>query len=274
MLKLAEGIINNLSDLAPVVADLVVKIADFIVDNLATIITAAIQIVIAVVRGISEALPELIPAAVACVNEICGALVDNVSELIPAALELMIGLAGGLIAAIPEILNTVPTIVNELRDEFNDFIPDLVDAATTWGVDLIDNFISGIRNSIGNLTSELSSIASTVDGFLGFSVPEYGPLHKWAFENPGADMIDLFADGMSDEKRALQKALVQTGDIIYNGMSPDYSGQLGLIAGTLGNMGVNKSNGTYIINVMVGNTKLAQAVISAEQMEAYRAGGL
>lgn len=274
LLKLAEGIINNLADLAPVIADLVVKLAEFIVNNLPTIITAAIQIVIAVVDGISRSLPELIPAAVACVNQIVGALIDNVSELIPAALELMLGLAMGLIAAIPEILATVPTIINELRDEFNDFIPDLVDAATTWGVDLIANFVSGIRNSIGNLTSELSSIASTVTDYLGFSVPEKGPLHEWAFNNPGADMIDLFTDGMSDEKRALQKALVQTGDIIYNGMSYDYSGQLGMIAGSLDNLGVNKSNGTYIINVMVGNTKLAQAVISAQQMEAYRAGGL
>jgi hypothetical protein len=87
-------------------------------------------------------------------------------------------------------------------------------------------------------------------------------------------MIDLFVKSMDSEKIALQRALVQTGDIIYNGMTPDYSGQLGAIAGSLDSLGVNKSGGTYIINVMVGNTKLAQAVISAQQMEAYRAGGL
>ena len=184
------------------------------------------------------------------------------------------GLAAGLIAALPELLNQVPTIVNELKDEFSDFIPDLVNMATTWGADLIANFISGITNSFGNLTSTLSSIAGTIDSYIGFSVPEKGILHTWAYNNPGADMIDLFAEGMDDEKYALQKALVQTGDIIYNGMTPDYSGQLGMIAGSLDSLGVNKSGGTYIINVMVGNTRLAQAVISAQQMEAYRTGGL
>lgn len=274
IMTIAQGIVDNLSNLAPIITTLVVSLANFIVDNLPTIIGAALDIIIALANGISAALPELIPSVIECVNQIVATLVDHASELAVASLELILALALGLIAALPELLNQVPTIVSELKDEFNDFIPDLVDAATTWGADLIENFISGIMGSFSNLRSSLSDIASTVDSFLGFSVPEAGPLHKWAYNNPGADMVDLFAEGMDDEKYALQKALIQTGDIIYNGMTPDYSGQLGTIAGSLDSLGVNKSGGTYIINVMVGNTKLAQAVISAQQMEAYRAGGL
>lgn len=274
IMTIAQGIVDNLPNLAPIITTLVVSLANFIVDNLPTIIGAALDIIIALANGISAALPELIPSVIECVNQIVSTLVDHASELAVASLELILALALGLIAALPELLNQVPTIVSELKDEFNDFIPDLVDAATTWGADLIENFISGIMGSFSNLRSSLSDIASTVDSFLGFSVPESGPLHKWAYNNPGADMVDLFAEGMDDEKYALQKALIQTGDIIYNGMTPDYSGQLGTIAGSLDSLGVNKSGGTYIINVMVGNTRLAQAVISAQQMEAYRAGGL
>lgn len=274
IMTIAQGIVDNLSNLAPIITTLVVSLANFIVDNLPTIIGAALDIIIALANGISAALPELIPSVIECVNQIVATLVDHASELAVASLELILALALGLIAALPELLNQVPTIVSELKDEFNDFIPDLVDAATTWGADLIANFISGITNSIGNLTSTLSGIAGTVDSYLGFSVPEKGILHTWAYNNPGSDMIDLFTEGMEDEEANLQRALVQTGNIIYNGMTPDYSGQLGTIAGSLESLGVNKSGGTYIINVMVGNTRLAQAVISAQQMEAYRAGGL
>ena len=274
ILTICQGIIDHLSDLSPVITTLVVSVANFIVDNLPTIISAALDLVIALSDGISRALPELIPSVIECVNQIVATLVDHASELVPAALELMIALALGLIAAIPEILNTVPTIIDELQDEFNEFIPDLIASASTWGVDLIDSFCQGIRNAWGNLTSTISDIASLVDNNIGFSVPKEGVLHEWAYNNPGADMIDLFIDGMDSQERALQRALVQTGDIIYNGMTPDYSGQLGAISGALGNLGVNKSNGTYIINIQVGSQRLAQAVISAEQMEAYRTGGL
>lgn len=274
VVALVEALPGLLDTVTSALETLIVVLIPAILSILPDIISAGLDLIIALANAIGASAPELIPQVIECVNQIIATLVDHASEMAVAALELILGLAAGLIAALPELLNQVPTIVNELKDEFLDFIPDLVNMATTWGADLIANFVSGITNSIGNLTSTLSSIANTVDQYIGFSVPEKGPLHEWAYNNPGADMIDLFTDGMSEEKIALQRALVQTGDIIYNGMTPDYSGQLGAIAGSLDSLGVNKSGGTYIINVMVGNTKLAQAVISAQQMEAYRAGGL
>lgn len=274
VVSLVESLPSLLNTVTSALETLIVVLIPAILSILPDIISAGLDLVIALANAIAASAPELIPQVMECVNQIIATLVDHASEMAVAALELILGLAAGLIAALPELLNQVPTIVNELKDEFSDFIPDLVNMATTWGADLIANFVSGITNSIGNLTSTLSSIAGTIDSYIGFSVPEKGILHTWAYNNPGADMIDLFAEGMSDEKYALQKALVQTGDIIYNGMTPDYSGQLGMIAGSLDSLGVNKSGGTYIINVMVGNTRLAQAVISAQQMEAYRTGGL
>lgn len=274
VIALVDALPSLLNTVTSALETLIVVLIPAILSILPDIISAGLDLVIALANALAASAPELIPKVIECVNQIIATLVDHASEMAVAALELILGLAAGLIAALPELLNQVPTIVNELRDEFSDFIPDLVNMATTWGADLIENFISGITGAFSNLRSSLSDIASTVDSFLGFSVPEAGPLHKWAYNNPGADMVDLFAEGMDDEKYALQKALIQTGDIIYNGMTPDYSGQLGTIAGSLDSLGVNKSGGTYIINVMVGNTRLAQAVISAQQMEAYRAGGL
>ncbi len=274
VIALVDALPSLLNTVTSALETLIVVLIPAILSILPDIISAGLDLVIALANALAASAPELIPKVIECVNQIIATLVDHASEMSVAALELILGLAAGLIAALPELLNQVPTIVNELRDEFSDFIPDLVNMATTWGADLIENFISGITGSFSNLRNSLSDIASTVDSFLGFSVPEAGPLHKWAYNNPGADMVDLFAEGMDDEKYALQKALIQTGDIIYNGMTPDYSGQLGTIAGSLDSLGVNKSGGTYIINVMVGNTRLAQAVISAQQMEAYRAGGL
>lgn len=271
VVAIVEALPGLMSTISSTVETLIDVLIPAVLSVMPQLVSAALDLIIALANGLAAAAPELIPQTMECVNQIVATLVDHASELVPAALELMLALALGLIAALPEVLNQVPIIVDELQDEFNDFIPDLVDSASTWGVDLIANFVSGITSSLGNLRSTLSSIASEVDSFIGFSVPEKGPLHKWATENPGADMIDLFTEGMESEQTNLQRALLQTSGNINQGMT-DYSAQLAGISSQIGSIG--GSNGTYVINVMVGNTKLAQAVISAQQMEAYRSGGV
>lgn len=269
VLALVEALPGFIDTLASTVETLIVVLIPALLSVLPQIVSAGLDLIIALANSLAASAPELIPSIMECLNEVIGTLVDHASEMAVAALELILGLAAGLISALPEMLNQVPTIVSELQDEFSDFIPDLVESARTWGVDLIENFVSGITNSIGNLTSTLSSIASTVDDFIGFSVPERGPLHAWAYNNPGADMIDLFTDGMMSERSNLQRSLVQTANTINEGM--DYSSQLSGISDQIGSIG---NNGTYVINVNVGSQRLAQAVLSAQQVEAYRSGGL
>lgn len=272
LMTILQGIVDNLSSLAPVVADMVVTLANFIVNNLPTVITAAIEIVLAVIDGISRALPELLPAAVACVNAICEGLINNADELILAAVELIMALGLGLVASIPDLLDNIPTIAIAVRDELINLIPVIAEAATTWGVDLIDSFISGIMSGMGRLVDSLENIASTVTQYIGFSVPERGPLHEWAYNNPGADMIDLFTEGMDDESGALQRSLYQTAGLIYNGVNNDYSGQLAGISSQLA--GLAGTDGTYVFNINIGGQRFATQVVNAIDSENYLGGGL
>lgn len=265
------GIIDHLSDLAPVIAELVVGLANFIISNLPTIISAALDIVFAIVEGISNNLDELIPAAVSAVLTICEGLLDHYDDLVSASWQLLLGVAAGIVESIPEIVAEIPGLIAALLGALGELSNELPSLARTWGTDLIDNFKNSIINAIPNLVSGLTQVADTVTDYLGFSVPDKGPLST--FDKSGSDMIDLFVKSMDSEKYALQKALVQTGDIIYNGMTTDYSGALGEISSSLGALGAAGA-GTYVINVNVGTQRLAQAVISAQQMEAYRTGGI
>lgn len=268
---IATGIVDHLADFAPVIADLIVTIATFIVNNLPTIINAAIEIVLAVVNGIAEAMPELIPAIASCILTITEAIIDHLPELIESGIDLIVALIEGLLQAIPQIWAEMPQIISAIVDSLAQLGEDLPEMASEWGWDLIESFASSVTQAIPNLVSAVSSAAQTVSDYLHFSVPDKGPL-SGDFANSGADMIEGFIDSMNSEKYDLQRALVQTGDIIYGGMTQDYTGQLAGISSQIGSIG--GSNGTYVINVMVGNTKLAQAVISAQQMEAYRSGGV
>lgn len=267
---LCQGIVDSLGSLAPVVADLVLSIVNFVIDNLPTVVTSAIQIVVAVADGISRALPELIPAAVACVEQVCAALIENLDIILPAAIELILALGLGLVAAIPDLLNFIPTIVEAIQQCLIDLGPNLMAVGDTWGADLISHFIEGIQASMGRLIDTLVNIASTVDDYIGFSVPEKGPLHEWAYNNPGSDMIDLFAGGMEGEDYALQRALYSTSNIIYNSMSPDYTTALSGISSQLAGIGGGSPS---VINVYLGTSRIGSVVTNALDTEYYLQGG-
>lgn len=270
LLSICQGIVDNLGNLGPVISELILMLVNFIITNLPTVINGAMQIVVAVVDGISRSLPELIPSAVACVEQIATALIDNIDLLLPAALELMLALALGLIAAIPDLLDCIPTIADALRNELTEIGPSIAEAALTWGADLIDNFISGITEGFNRLGSTLTSMAQLIDSYVGFSVPEKGPLHEWAYNNPGADMIDLFTQGMDDEEVTLQRALYGASNTIYNGL--DYSSQLSGISAQLA--GIGGGGMAQPINVYFGTQRVATVVANANAENNYRSGGL
>lgn len=269
VLTIAQGIVDNLETLAPTIADLIVSLATFLVNNLPTIITAAVEIVVAVVQGIAQAMPELIPAIVDCVLLICDTLIDNLPELILAAQELLMGIVEGLIRATPDILAAIPDLIASMLEAFAELGPQLVDNALEWGMDMINALVDGITNAIPNLINGVSNVASTIADYLHFSVPDKGPLAD--FDKSGADMVDEFINSMDSESGNLQRALYNTSNLIYNGMtSPDYSSQLTGIAAQLGNLG---NDGGRVINVYLGSARVGSVVTNALDTEYYLAGG-
>lgn len=62
------------------------------------------------------------------------------------------------------------------------------------------------------------------------------------------------------------------GNIIYNGMSQDYSGQLAGIASQLGAIS-SSDGGPRVLNVWIGQQRLGSVVVNALDSEYYLAGG-
>lgn len=273
VLTITQGIIDALPELLPAIIGVVEQIVDFLIANLPTLFQSAIDIVITIANAISENLDELIPAVVDCVLQIAETLTEpeNLENLIMAALDIMIALAEGLVAAIPEVVDAIPEIIANIIEAFADLGPQLMDNASEWGADMIEGLIDGINSMATSLGNTISGIASDIDAVIGFSVPEKGPLHEWAYNNPGADMIELFEDGMQKELPGLEKSLYQTSKVVYNGMTgTDYTGALDGISSQLAGMG---GKGTEVINVYLGTNKLGSVVVSALDAENLRTGG-
>lgn len=272
VLTITEGIIEALPELLPAIIGMIEQICNFLIENLPTLAQSAIDIVVTIADSISENLDELIPAVVDCILQIAEVLTDpdNLEKIIGAALDIMIALGTGLVEAIPEVVDEVPEIIANIIEAFAELGPELMDNASEWGADMIEGLISGIESMATSLGNTISGIASDIDAVIGFSVPEKGPLHEWAYNNPGEDMMDLFIDGMNKGANELDKSLYQTSQIIYEGMSgTDYSGALAGISSQLGSLG----GGTEVINVYLGTNKLGSVVVGAMNAENLRTGG-
>lgn len=269
---IAQGILDNLSSLAPVISDLIVNLCNFIVSNLPLIIDSALKIVLAVANGISDNLDTLIPAAVSAVLTISESLLDHLDEIILASYQLLLGVASGIVQSIPDIVAEIPGLIASLLGALGELGQQLPQLAQTWGSDLIQNFKDSIVNAIPNLISGLTQVADTVADYIGFSVPEKGPLSD--FDKSGGDMIDLFVKGMEDGDLKLQRALESTANIIYGGMTEgvDYSGALGGISNQLA--ALRGSGAPQVINVYIGSQKFATAVVNAQTIENSRTGGI
>lgn len=278
LLQLVNGLIGAIDMLIEPAINAVMTLVNGLLssDSIGNLTEAAIHIIITLLNALTDATPDLIPAAVAAVGTIVAGLADHYDEIILAAEDAIAAIIDGLIEALPELLGVIiGDIVPSMLEAFMTIQQTLPKKALEWGADLIASLVKGITNAIPKLTQGVKRVADTIASYLHFTVPDIGPLSD--FDKSGGDMIDVFVKGMQGADYELERALNATGEIIYNGITgaaPDYTGQLRGISTQLAGIGGQAAaGGTYVINVMVGNTRLAQAVISAEQMEMLRTGG-
>ena len=260
---LAQGLLLALPTLAPIAAELILSLVEFTVSNLGLVVESAVQIILAVVNGLTAALPNLIPAAVNAVIEICMALTnpDTLILLVEAALQLMLALAGGLIAAIPDLLAAVPEIGANLIEALVGLTADFLDIASDWGADIIEGLVNGILGGISYVQDAVSSVASTIRDFIGFSEPERGPLSNFHTYMP--DMFDLLEEGIEDGAPGFEATLNSSLAIPALGSSA-----IGAYEPS-----VNSDSGNIVIPVSIGQERLDTIMIRSSQMSTYRRGG-
>lgn len=207
LLELVRGIIEALPTLIPQLAQVVVDIAKMLTepDTLVSLIMAGVDLMVALIEGLADAIPLLIEAAPMIIENLVKALILLIPKLWDAAKRLVEALGRGIVNTFYALGNAISELWSMVKEAFH----SRIESAKTWGKDLIDNFIGGIKEKWEAFKETLSGLANTVKDFLGFSVPEKGPLHEWATNNPGYDMVELFTEGMKDATPDLEAELSQ-----------------------------------------------------------------
>lgn len=137
---------GNFGQLLSVGLEIVMNIANGIIQALPVILQGAVGILQALVNGISQKLPTLIPAAVKMIAEIAKTLTEpnTLVKIVQSAVQLIIALAQGLVNAIPDLLRAVPVIIQNLLTAIIAAAPQLLAGAAVLTSQLVLGLLSGI----------------------------------------------------------------------------------------------------------------------------------
>lgn len=248
---------------------LIVTLASSLIQYLPQLIARLPEIILGIVRFLTgDALPDIIKAGFTLITAIVGNMPEILSAIVQALIALIVGM-GEYITG---------DGAADLLKAFTSAFDGIIEGASTWGTDLIQNFIDGISAMWNSLKDTVSNVAGLISDFLSFSVPDKGPLHEWAFNNPGEDMLELFSQGIDDGMNDLEDTLYNTAatinsDLTGLDMSPDvmvnrttdFSSFAEAFAGTNG--------GTWIFPIYLGGDLIDTVVVDALDRYNYQTGG-
>lgn len=102
---------ENITKIVNSALQIIMTLANYLIQNLPMIISAAMQIIIAMINGITQALPQLIPTIIEVVVTVVHTLIDNLPMLLQAIMELVIAVAMAIIDNLPEIIDALVEVV-------------------------------------------------------------------------------------------------------------------------------------------------------------------
>lgn len=203
IVSLAQGIADALPELVPTIVDVVLQIVDILTqpDTLSALVDASIAIIVALAEGLIDALPKLIEKAPEIITNLVTAIIQNAPKILQAGIDLMGKFAEGIVNGISSAVSAI----GQLGEQIFSGIGDIVSKAWQWGADMIDNFTEGLKAMISKPIDAVKGLAGKISSFLGFSVPDEGPLAD--FDTYAPDMMKLFAEGIESNKGLITDAI-------------------------------------------------------------------
>ncbi len=241
--SIGQLIIDYVPVMAEKASNMILSFADGLTesDSTSKVVESGIKILTTLITAILSMLPTLIEAAPQIIKAFVGAIWDNRGLIAQSGMDIMQALGEG-IAAFNKFI--IDTIKNYVVDPISNKIKELPRMALQWGKDLIDNFVQGIISKISAVTSAVSSVASKVKNYIGFSEPEEGPLSN--FHTYAPDMMKLFSKGITDNIGLVKSAF--NNGLDFDTASVDFaSSGLGVSsAGIINSMGYGSSGGMSV----------------------------
>lgn len=151
----------------------VVAIANTLSDpaSLNAMIESALNLVLALVRGLVDAMPQLVAAVPQLVGAITATIITELPNIIAAAVEIMVALIHGLMEALPQLMAYVPNVIIAITNGLLNNLGTLI----SGGVRLLLAVAQGMIQAIPDMVAMIPRIiASIVDTFRSYNWSSIG----------------------------------------------------------------------------------------------------
>ena len=170
-IQIANSLATQLPTIIPIVINAILDGLLQILNNIPMLVNAGIQLLVGLANGIVNAIPQLVER----LPEIIEALINGITALMPTLATLgptiMIKLGWALIKAIPQLVCKIPEIIVAMVKGFKDGISDFVDI----GGNLVKGLWQGISDKvdwvIGKIKGFGKSILNGIKSFFGIHSP-------------------------------------------------------------------------------------------------------
>lgn len=201
--QILNAISSMLPSILPLIIQAILDCAQTILDNLDVIIDAGIELILALADGLVEAFPILIEQLPILIDKIVSAISQNLPKIISAGVELTLKLSQGLQDAVPQLVAKLPQIISSIVTGLLEGLPDLIAA----GGDLLAGLFEGLLNPSviwENIKSLGSSIIDGFKSFFGIASPS-----KLMRKEIGENLGDGVGIGLLDSQNDVNKNIAK-----------------------------------------------------------------
>lgn len=274
ILTIVDTLLNSgsLEQILHAALTLIVTLAGALIQYLPQLIARLPEIILGIVKFLTgDALPDIIEAGFTLIT----ALLTNLPQIIVAIVGGLIELVAGMVEYF------TGDGADDILDAGQSMFDGIINGAKDWGADMIQQFIDGVEQMWNNLKSTLNDVGELVKSILGFSVPEEGPLHEWAYKNPGEDMLKLYSEGIEEGMTDFENTLYNTAATINKDLTGlDMNGNImvnrtsdmSAAVESFGQM-FTQNSGTIVIPVYLGGEHIDTLVVDALDRYNYVSGG-
>lgn len=196
--------------------DTIISVFSTIWNTLIALIQPFLDAIAAVIDFLANVFTGNWQGAWTAIKDFAASIWQMITTIITGALDIIASIwstAVGILSGIfQNIWNAIVEKVTGIKDAIVngftaaiDWIKSLPAQALQWGADIVQGIVDGITGAIGKVGDSVKGVADKIKSFLGFSVPEDGPLSD--FDTYMPDMIDLLAKGINAGKDKIRGAL-------------------------------------------------------------------
>lgn len=208
---LLDKIVSMLPFVIETVVAIIPKLLTALLEQLPTILTTLVGMVVQLVNGLSAMLPTIVQAIMTVLPQLIKALYSSIPQLLQAAITLLMAIVDAIPTIITALLQELPSIGKTVHAALLEAVPMLIDAA----IQLFMTLVEAIPTIIDALVAALPSIISTIISGLIKAIP--------LLLTSAVKLLSAIVSAIPKLLPALIKAVPQIIGAIVNGLADGVS---------------------------------------------------